>query len=144
MGGWMKNLRKQQKIESTQKWWKFGVPPSIGYNMGTFETLSTRPYLDKVYVMTKWFDFRWLFLFTAFSMSVQMSSPSNYISWLNWLYGLLMSVFLSVRVDYVDGFGRSRRCMKKDLPHLMKQDQKIHENDRFQFIFLLCSFTVRG
>lgn len=32
-------------------------------------------------------------------------------------------------VDYVDGFGRSRRCMKKDLPQLMKQDKKLHQSD---------------
>ncbi|OCT83334.1 hypothetical protein XELAEV_18025873mg [Xenopus laevis] len=28
-------------------------------------------------------------------------------------------------VDYVDSLGRSRRCMKKDLPHLLKMDQKL-------------------
>ncbi|XP_062603949.1 coiled-coil domain-containing protein 174-like [Saccostrea cucullata] len=32
-------------------------------------------------------------------------------------------------VDYVDGFGRSRRCMKKDLPELMQQDKNIHRNN---------------
>lgn len=26
------------------------------------------------------------------------------------------------RVDYVDALGRSRRCMKKDLPGFMKMD----------------------
>ncbi|XP_061193538.1 coiled-coil domain-containing protein 174-like [Saccostrea echinata] len=32
-------------------------------------------------------------------------------------------------VDYVDGFGRSRRCMKKDLPELMQQDKNILKNN---------------
>ncbi|KAJ8259818.1 hypothetical protein GJAV_G00173850 [Gymnothorax javanicus] len=29
-------------------------------------------------------------------------------------------------VDYVDALGRSRRCMKKDLPHFQKVDQDLH------------------
>lgn len=29
------------------------------------------------------------------------------------------------RVDYVDFLGRSRRCMKKDLPGLLKMDQEL-------------------
>ncbi|KAM8799881.1 coiled-coil domain-containing protein 174 [Eudromia elegans] len=29
-------------------------------------------------------------------------------------------------VDYVDSLGRSRRCMKKDLPSLLKMDQELH------------------
>ncbi|XP_022291209.2 coiled-coil domain-containing protein 174-like isoform X2 [Crassostrea virginica] len=32
-------------------------------------------------------------------------------------------------VDYVDGFGRSRRCMKKDLPQLIQQDKKVHKDN---------------
>ncbi|KAJ7316939.1 hypothetical protein JRQ81_003101 [Phrynocephalus forsythii] len=28
-------------------------------------------------------------------------------------------------VDYVDALGRSRRCMKKDLPHLLQMDQEL-------------------
>ncbi|NP_001234938.1 coiled-coil domain-containing protein 174 [Xenopus tropicalis] len=28
-------------------------------------------------------------------------------------------------VDYVDSLGRSRRCMKKDLPHLLKMDREL-------------------
>ena len=29
------------------------------------------------------------------------------------------------RVDYVDALGRSRRCMKKDLPDFKKMDQDL-------------------
>ena len=29
------------------------------------------------------------------------------------------------RVDYVDGLGRSRRCMKRDLPDFRKMDQSL-------------------
>lgn len=34
------------------------------------------------------------------------------------------ALFLS-RVDYVDAWGRSRRCMKKDLPGFKKMDQDL-------------------
>ena len=29
------------------------------------------------------------------------------------------------RVDYVDSFGRTRRCLKKDLPNFQKQDDEL-------------------
>ena len=34
---------------------------------------------------------------------------------------------LFCRVDYTDTFGRSRRCMKKDLPHLVTQERHIEK-----------------
>lgn len=34
----------------------------------------------------------------------------------------LTPIFLFSRVDYVDALGRSRRCMKKDLPGFQKMD----------------------
>ena len=30
-----------------------------------------------------------------------------------------------VRVDYEDSLGRSRRCLKKDLPELIKRDKQL-------------------
>ena len=35
------------------------------------------------------------------------------------------TVAFCFRVDYVDSLGRSRRCLKKDLPHIMKMDEKL-------------------
>ena len=32
---------------------------------------------------------------------------------------------LFFRVDYVDSFGRTRRCLKKDLPQFQKQDAEL-------------------
>jgi len=29
------------------------------------------------------------------------------------------------RADYVDSFGRSRRCLRKDLPDMIGSDQKV-------------------
>ena len=34
------------------------------------------------------------------------------------------------RVDYVDAFGRSRRCLRKDLPELERMDRKLQQSDR--------------
>ena len=31
------------------------------------------------------------------------------------------------RVDFVDSLGRSRRCLKKDLPDLQKQDYELKD-----------------
>ena len=40
------------------------------------------------------------------------------------------SCFVSCRVDFVDGFGRERRCLRKDLPALMKLDENIAKAGR--------------
>lgn len=34
------------------------------------------------------------------------------------------------RVDFVDGFGRERRCLRKDLPALKKLDESIGKSAR--------------
>ena len=34
------------------------------------------------------------------------------------------------RVDYVDTFGRSRRCLRKDLPELERMDRKLQQSNR--------------
>lgn len=41
------------------------------------------------------------------------------------------------RVDYVDSLGRSRRCMKKDLPSILKMDQEL-QGKRY------CPFSVQS
>lgn len=35
------------------------------------------------------------------------------------------TIFFLCRVDFVDALGRSRRCMKKDLPDFKKMDQDL-------------------
>lgn len=51
-------------------------------------------------------------LLVEFSKSANRSSTSNFLCF-------------HCRVDYVDFLGRSRRCMKKDLPSLLKMDQEL-------------------
>ena len=45
---------------------------------------------------------------------------------------------LFCRVDFVDSLGRSRRCLKKDLPDLQRQDEELKERKRCIFMFLFC------
>lgn len=40
---------------------------------------------------------------------------------------------LSFRVDYVDSFGRSRKCLRQDLPIMQQKDTKIKENPDTRF-----------
>lgn len=49
---------------------------------------------------------------SEFCKSANRSSASNFLCF-------------HYRVDYVDFLGRSRRCMKKDLPSLLKMDQEL-------------------
>lgn len=44
---------------------------------------------------------------------------------------------LSCRVDYVDALGRSRRCLRKDLPGFQKMDQDL-QNKRYVYCYYLC------
>lgn len=45
------------------------------------------------------------------------------------------------RVDYVDALGRSRRCLKKDLPDFQKMDQEL-QNKRYMYCSYLCCFCM--
>ncbi|EMP35592.1 Putative protein C3orf19, partial [Chelonia mydas] len=47
-------------------------------------------------------------------------------------------------VDYVDSLGRSRRCMKKDLPNLLKMDKELQgKREPLHFVWVLF-FTRQG
>jgi hypothetical protein len=47
------------------------------------------------------------------------------LSLLNVIIKSIYILFLNFRVDYVDSLGRTRRCMKKDLPKFMEMDREL-------------------
>lgn len=51
--------------------------------------------------------------------------PTSSLRELYVLYKDFTSFHFYFRVDYVDSLGRSRRCMKKDLPHLLEMDKNL-------------------
>lgn len=69
-------------------------------------------------------DEEWYYLFISrlFSMQTPTCIILSYASCTICCSGA--KLFL-LRVDYVDSLGRSRRCMKKDLPDFKKMDQDL-------------------
>jgi hypothetical protein len=58
---------------------------------------------------------------------------------------LVISGILLLRVDYVDSFGRSRRCMKKDLPKLQKMDEELTGKKAYVYssiVLRLCELVL--
>ena len=47
------------------------------------------------------------------------------------------SDWLRSRVDFVDGFGRERRCLRKDLPALKKMDERVTKSVGYAHMIML-------
>ena len=43
-------------------------------------------------------------------------------------------------VEYVDSFGRSRRCPREDLPHM--KEQEVKRRERFDYTYITTNFLI--
>ncbi len=47
-----------------------------------------------------------------------------------------------LRVDYVDALGRSRRCLRKDLPDFQKMDEELQNKRYIDCSYLCCTLCM--